>query len=71
MEENNIKILYQNNTCGFKGVDCLENNICNYYKKDLVGNSFGVNGGFFIGKGYNIVEFYKRELFKNICKFNS
>ena len=28
------------------------------YKKDLFGFSNGINGGSFIGKGYNIINFY-------------
>lgn len=57
MEENKIKVLYQNNSLGFRK-DLFSNNVTNFYSKDIFSKSFGINGGSFIGKGYNILNYY-------------
>lgn len=62
IEENNIKVLYQNNTMGFRA-DIFSNNVTNVYKKDIFSNSFGLNGGTFFGKGHYILNYYS-DLFK-------
>ncbi len=67
MEENNIKILYQNNTRGFRSMNSISNNVTNMYKADIFSSSYGINGGSFIGRGINILDFYNN-FFKNLKK---
>jgi len=65
--ENKIKILYQNSTLGFRGNSFISECANNMCWNNLGNSSLGVNGGSFIGKGFNILNFYS-ELFKYIRK---
>ncbi len=57
IEENNIKILYQNSTLGYS-INIFSESVINMYKSDLFSSSYGINGGSFIGRGYNILNYY-------------